>query len=129
MIVNSRSKGNEKWDATCWWPPSDSDDERRISFLISNFSEPDIDNWMQLPGLLIGIYNSLETAERELKKRESTLTMDSDRESAPEYSPMCTRIDIDQVEVEKLILVGKANSIGKFLVQWTIPHFNNTCIT
>lgn len=105
----------------CWWPRSGSEDERNVTVLITNFSEPDRDEWIQLPGKLTGVYDSIEAAERELKRRDGTAST-TDTEMTPAKSrnnaPCAGSVDdaeISAKEVQKLIDLGHANSTsGKY---------------
>jgi len=65
--------GEKKARHSCWWP--DLNDNPAAS--IVNREDPDFSKWKKLPGRMLGIFDSIEAAERALKKREgSELTED-----------------------------------------------------
>ena len=51
-----------------YWPPHNSPDERNVRSLIKRCSEPNIETWVQLPGKLRGVYDSLVEAEEALER-------------------------------------------------------------
>ncbi len=74
--------GEEKDKYFCWWP--DSNDN--TTSLIVNREEPDFSTWKKMPGRILGLYESLEAAERALKKCEGTGQTEEETGSGTSFS-------------------------------------------
>ena len=94
---------------------------KKMTTFISNFLEPDQEKWIQLPGVLIDVSDSLEAAERALKKRDGTSTTDNEMNTMKSSNALrsawpANSAEIDKEEVENLISLGHANSGMYFFI-------------
>jgi len=113
MKATRRSDGKVKKRSvfTCWWPQPNTKDEGNIQFLIRNGSDPDKNNWRQLPGFRIGTFDTFEAAERALNQRDGTApTTEDDSQSTETGESSCIDVqnvlDTDPYVIDSLITAG-----------------------
>lgn len=66
--------------AYCFWPHKNSTDEKNVRRLIANWSDPDKQNWLCLPGVLKGFFNTFKEAEAMITEKVGTKSTDSEIE-------------------------------------------------
>ena len=64
----------------CFWPQSKTADEKYIRNLISTCSDPDVQTWQCLPGVLKGFFSSVKEAESMISEKIGTRSAESDVE-------------------------------------------------